>query len=238
MTRRANPARCRVCRLHETLCICALVPRLATRTRVVVVMHEAEARKPTNTGSLAVRCLTNGALVALPDRDQPGAPRARALELAPDANAVLLFPALDALPLSRDDGGGARTLVVPDGTWRQARKMRTRVPGLDALPCVTLPTDAGGASAPTQYRLRNEGRPGGLATLEAIARALAILEPGGAAVADAMLAVFRVMVERTLWMRGELRDDEVTGGLPEAALLHDPRGGSAGAGVSATKPRR
>jgi hypothetical protein len=39
-----------------------------------------------------------------------------------------------------------------------------------------------------------------------------------------MLDVFRVFVERTLWFRGKLRADEVTGGIPAAALADDPRG--------------
>jgi hypothetical protein len=40
-----------------------------------------------------------------------------------------------------------------------------------------------------------------------------------------MTAVFRVMVDRTLWLRGALRDDQVTGGIPPAALAANPRGG-------------
>ena len=65
----------------------------------------------------------------------------------------------------------------------------------------------------------------GLATLEAIARALEILEgDAGPEIKRAMLSVFRVMVERTLWFRGKLRDHEVSGGIPEAALANDPRG--------------
>ena len=39
-----------------------------------------------------------------------------------------------------------------------------------------------------------------------------------------MLDVFRVFVDRTLWFRGKLRADEVTGGIPAAALANDPRG--------------
>jgi DTW domain-containing protein len=105
-------------------------------------------------------------------------------------------------------------LVVPDGNWRQAGKMRRRVPGLAELPRVSLP-----AMPPTAYRLRAELREGGLATLEAIAGALAILEgERGPAIEAALLAVFRVMVDRTLWSRGALRDSEVTGGVPAAAL--------------------
>ena len=65
---------------------------------------------------------------------------------------------------------------------------------------------------------------GRLSTFEAIARALCILEgEAGPQIEAAMLAVFRVMVERTLWLRGALPDAEVTGGIPSAAIARNPR---------------
>ena len=64
VSRHAKPhLRCPGCRMHRTLCICGLLPRLETRTRVVLVVHQLEADKPTNTGLLAARCLTNSAIV-------------------------------------------------------------------------------------------------------------------------------------------------------------------------------
>lgn len=196
--------------MHQTLCLCELLPTLSTSTRLLLLVHKDEADKPTNTGQLAARCLQNSAVVVVGDAPP-------ALELT--GAALLLFPSVGAPELSSSMvGGGPWTLVVPDGTWRQARKLRGRVPGLEALPCVTLPP-----GAPTTYRLRTERREGGLSTLEAIARAFGILE--GEAVERALLAVQRVMVDRTLWLRGSLRDDDVAGGVPAAARLRDPRGG-------------
>jgi DTW domain-containing protein YfiP len=49
--------------MHRTLCICALLPTLSTRTRVVLLLHQLELHKPTNTGVIAARCLTNSAIV-------------------------------------------------------------------------------------------------------------------------------------------------------------------------------
>ena len=208
MSRRDNAElRCPDCRLHRALCLCDLVPALPTASRLLLVVHKDEAHKPTNTGLLAARCLPNSVVVTAGD-DGPIA--------APAERAVLLFPSEGARTLVAADG--PLTLVVPDGTWRQARKIRGRSPGLSALECVTLPP-----GAPTTYRLRTEGRQEGLSTLEAIARAFGILE--GPAVEAALLAVQRVMVDRTLWLRGTLRDHEVEGGIPEAARRHDPRGG-------------
>jgi len=218
MSRRDNPDRCLTCRMHTALCICALVPRLATRTRLALIVHHGEARKPTNTGQLAARCLERSTVTIVGERDRPRAlPSAAAAE-----QAVLLYPDDDAVPIGQYAGAGtAVVLVVPDGTWRQASKMRRRMPELAALPCVSLPE-----TAATAYRLRAEHRAGGLATFEAIARALCILEgPAGPAIEAAMLAVFRVMVDRTLWFRGALRDGEVTDGIPAAAIANDPRGG-------------
>jgi DTW domain-containing protein YfiP len=202
--------------MHETLCICALVPRLETRTRLELTVHCREERKPTNTGQLAARCLQRSNISIVGDRERP-------LELAPvtaDEQAVLLFPADDAVPITHFAASERPiVLIVPDGTWRQASKMRKRIPGLATMPCVTLP-EAG----PSNYRLRAEVHEGGLATFEAIARALCILEgEAGPQIEAAMLAVFRVMVERTLWLRGALSNDEVTGGIPAAAIERNPR---------------
>ncbi|HVV50599.1 MAG TPA: DTW domain-containing protein, partial [Polyangia bacterium] len=102
MSRRAKPhLRCATCRMHRSLCICALLPRLATRTRVLLLLHQLEARKPTNTGIVAARCLGNSAVVYR-GRAPEGAPGAT-LEaaLATDLEPVLLFPHPSAAPLER-----------------------------------------------------------------------------------------------------------------------------------------
>lgn len=189
------------------------MPRVSTRTRLLLVAHHDEEKKPTNTGLLAARCLPNSTVVVIGARDRP----APAGLVAPEERAVVLFPDEGAVPLESFADGAPLTLVVPDGTWRQASKAIARVPGLAALPRVALP-----AGLPTRYRLRSEPREGGLATLEAIARALTVLEGQGAA--EPLLALFELFVERTLWLRGALRDDQVRGGIPAAAIAEGVRG--------------
>jgi DTW domain-containing protein len=207
--------------MHQSLCICALLPRIATRTRVVLLLHQLEAIKPTNTGIVAARCLVNSAVVYR-GRAPAGAAtetlEAALLSNAADAEPVLLFPHPSAAPLAaRPPGGRPLTLVVPDGTWPQATKARGRVTALARMPCVSLPE----AAAPAG-RLRAPPRPGRLATLEAVAIALAILE--GPAVGEALMRVYRIMTERTLWTNGRLAADQVTGGIPAGARSHDPLG--------------
>ncbi len=195
--------------MHRTLCICALIQPCATRTRVVLLLHQLEQEKPTNTGRLAARCLSNSTVI-----EAGGAPA----WTVPGSDTLLLFPHPEAHSLE-DWRASPRpiVLVVPDGTWRQAKKARRRIAGLDQLPCATLPP-----AGPSSYRLRHAARPDRLATIEAIARALGILE--GPEVQAQLDYIFRVMVDRTLWTNGRISTAAVTGGIPPGIRSHDPLG--------------
>jgi DTW domain-containing protein len=214
VSRRDNAdIRCSRCHLHQPLCICALIPSVATRTRLRLVIHYREARKPTNTGWLAAACMPGSGTTVTGVAGQP----APGFEFADDEQPMLLFPADDAVPLSQFssqlDATRRPVLVVPDGNWRQASKMRARIQGLATLPCVTLP-----AGESTQYQLRAEPKCGGLATFEAIARVLCIVE--GRHVADEMMKIFTILVHRTLWLRGQLSAQSVLGGIPDEAIMY------------------
>jgi DTW domain-containing protein YfiP len=203
--------------MHRTLCICALIPRLITRTRLVLILHQLEHRKTTNTGRLAARCLINSQVTGT-HLVTPGAAPSEAW-LDDDRQPLLLFPHAEARPLE-DWAGSPRpiTLVVPDGTWRQANKARRRLEGLGQLPCVKLPEDG----ARSDYQLRHDARPDHLATIEAVAVAMGILE--GPEVRQQLQHIFRVMVDRTLWTNGRIAAHAVTGGIPAGVRSHDPLG--------------
>ena len=211
MTRRRNAAaRCARCKMRHNVCVCALLPSLQTRTRLLLLIHRDEVSKPTNTGRLAALCLANSDVVC---RGRKGLETP--LLLHEQTQPLLLFPHADATPIT-DWVGCARpiTLIVPDGTWRQAGKTRKRVPALHHIPCVSLPV-----GETSRYQLRNEHRADGLATMEAIARAFGLLE--GAPIEQALSQVFRCVVDRTLWMRGKLPAERVFGGIPAGAKRHD-----------------
>ena len=92
----------------------------------------------------------------------------------PGYQARLLFPGDDAQLIqsgAASDDSLPLLLVVPDGTWRKARKLLHLNPLLAQLPRVTLPE-----GAVSRYRLRKAPGPGALSTLEAIVQALEILE--------------------------------------------------------------
>jgi DTW domain-containing protein YfiP len=202
--------------MHRTLCLCALIRPIATRTRLVLLLHQLEREKPTNTGRLAARCLSNSVVA---ERGLGTAVMAAAPPwAAPGTEALLLYPHAEARPLL-DWRASARpiVLVVPDGTWRQAQRARRRIAGLAGLPCVALPP-----GGPSSYRLRHATSPDRLATIEAIARALGILE--GPEIEQQLDYIFRVMVDRTLWTNGRLGASAVTGGIPPGIRPHDPLG--------------
>jgi len=202
--------------MHRSLCICAELPRIAARTRVLVVLHQLEVVKPTNTGIVATRCLTNSAVIYRGRAPTGVDSMPVSTALGPDIQPLLLFPHDSATPLESWRGTDrALALVVPDGTWAQAARTRKRIAELACMPCVALPDPQVQVG-----RLRAPPRPGRLATLEAIATALGILE--GPQVADALMRVYRVMTDRTLWTNGRLSADEVTGGIPAGVRPHDP----------------
>src|SRR5580704_5518287 len=210
LSRRDNLGnRCLRCRMLGGLCVCALMPkpRLETRTRLVLIIHRYEDRKPTNTGRLAAECLANSETIVRGHASRPTPPFVWAQGTQP----LFLFPHDGATPLSEVASAAPPvTLVVPDGNWRQASKVRNRVPGLRDVPCVSLPV-----GAPSVYHVRTEAHDGGLATSEAIARAMRLLEGHqGQRVHDTLELVFRAMVDRTLWSRGLVRTTDVTGGIP------------------------
>ncbi|MGE0606662.1 MAG: tRNA-uridine aminocarboxypropyltransferase [Pirellulales bacterium] len=213
MARPLSAHRCPRCEIRRALCFCDRIPRIATQTRLVVLMHTAEEVLPTNTARLASKALANSEIRIRGRKDQPMSCGGLA---RPGQQAVLLYPSHRAVELNADFAArldGPAALVVPDGSWAQTRQMVRREPVLAELPHVKLPP-----GPPSEYRLRLQPSSNSLCTLEAIARALGILEnPAAQAQLEQLL---RVLVERTLWARGMLSADQcTTAGIPGEAFF-------------------
>jgi DTW domain-containing protein YfiP len=136
------------------------VPRVRPRVEVLFLRHASERDRLSNTGHWAALALDGSSVLEL---GVPGEPLDEGPLDAP--GSWLLFPSPHppapwALP--------PRRLIVPDGTWAQARRMVQRVPALRTLPRLAI------EAAPQALRLR---RPvaGGMSTLEAVAAALRAL---------------------------------------------------------------
>jgi DTW domain-containing protein len=213
----ADPLRCPRCRLHTDLCACPLLAPVDVTTQILLVTHKFENRKATNTGHLAVQCLKNARLCLRGREDLPDDP----VIWEPERTPLLLFPCKDAIPLDAwraDHAAKAVTLIVPDGTWRQANRVRRRVPGLANIQAVSLT-----AAQKSNYRLRRTHIGSRMATFEAIALALGILEDP--AIGEHLLHVFRAVVDRALWSNGRIATTDVTGGIPAGARQDGPANG-------------
>lgn len=189
--------------MHVHHCICQSIPRYDLNTRLVLVMHHREQIKTTATGPLALEALPNSELRIHGRKDRP-------LDLSdlytPERRALILYPGDDSALLSRDfldQDCRSVTLVVPDGNWRQASRMGRRLPGLSHAEMVRLP-----AGPQTRWGIRRENHCQGLATFEAIARALGIIESPD--VQSGMEDLFSLMVQITLNSRGVPDTSHVT----------------------------
>lgn len=176
--RTPKTVRCDTCGLPHMTCLCSEIAPIATRTKLVVVMHRVEGMKTTNTGKLATFALSNAVLAVSGAFARPSPfEETRVVSRLGDApmppgKRLLLFPgsnarSLDSIP--RDDE--PFVLIVPDGSWSQARKL-TQHPDVS--------TDAELVALPpileSRYGLRRKPFEGGACTLEAVALALGILE--------------------------------------------------------------
>ncbi|MBP5949009.1 tRNA-uridine aminocarboxypropyltransferase [Pseudomonas sp. P42] len=183
---------CPRCLRPQTHCLCPLIPSLDSRTRVLLLQHPSEVNHALNTARLAALGLTNAELiVGEVFKDLP------TLLNRPGYQARLLFPADDAQPMQVYGASDEPLLlVVPDGTWRKARKMLHLNPLLMALPRVTLAE--GGVS---RYRLRKAPGPGALSTIEAIVQALQTLE--APASFEPLLKPFEALIEGQIAAMGQ-----------------------------------
>jgi DTW domain-containing protein YfiP len=185
--------RCDRCALRPPACLCGEVTPRAVRTRVVLLTHHAEHRKSTNTGRLVALALQGVEIRLRGERD--AAPRAP----LPEGRRLLLFPHPEARELSPDDGRGEPVvLLVPDGNWNQARRIVRRDPDVRDAEPVTLPP-----GVPSRYGLRRAPREGAVSTLEAVARALGVLE--GEEVERGLTRLLDTFVERTQLAAGRAR---------------------------------
>lgn len=152
---------------------------------ISIVRHAAEIRKQSNSARWAALALD----CPIIDYAATSAPfDGGALDLR---DAWLLFPGGEE---TKAPAHPPRRLIVPDGTWQQARRIVARVPQLIGMPRLTLPAAAG-------RRLRRA--PGnGMSTLEAIAAALELCnEPGPA---QELRALHAAVMERVEQARGWL----------------------------------
>lgn len=204
--------RCPRCEIRRPLCFCELIPQISLETRLIVLMHSSEEVLTSNSARLAVKALTNSEIRIHGRKEE----RMSTVDLIQEGrHSLLLYPTPEATELNVEFAAtltGPVNLIVPDSNWRQTQRFVRREPALAGIAHVKLPE-----GLPSEYRLRSQPNSNSLCTLEAVARAIGLLESPEAQ--SQLEFLLRVMVERTLWGRGLLPADQCTAaGIPRGAF--------------------
>src|ERR1039458_7472336 len=186
---------CERCFRPRSVCFCADLKPVATKTRVVILQHPRE--RDVGIGTVRLARLGLAACELRRDVDFSNDPVVR--QVLTSGNAYLLFPGPDAIDVETVDFSSPITLVVLDGTWTQAQKIGRANPGLAALPRLRL-----SPLAPSLYgQIRREPAAHSVATIEAIAHVLGYLEKDRERFAE-FLRPMAAMVERQLYFVTEV----------------------------------
>lgn len=161
-----------------------------------MIIHAKELKRTTNTGRLALKALTNSEMRV---RGEEHTPMDLSDLLSASYRTLLFYPSEGAIELDSrlvSESFLPIQLIVPDGNWRQASKVHYRHPELRDIPRVMISTPN-----TAMAHIRAETTESGMATLEAIAQALRIIE--GEAVGNLLMDLYQKKLEGTLKGRGK-----------------------------------
>lgn len=177
---------CYRCWRTKILCLCNRVRVVDNPVEILYLQHPNERTMPFNTARLAHLSLTRSRLVHGLRFD--GTPTIR--DLLPRKEKVgILFPS----PVAKDLSEAPRdleTLVIIDGTWREAKKIIYLSPTLLEFPHYAFVPEK-----PSNYRIRKEPKDEFISTIEATVTALRILDRDPSKYQE-LLDLFDRMVDR------------------------------------------
>ena len=194
--RASHHHRCDRCRINLYFCVCQhLIPLKATQTNVSLIVHVSELKLTSNSAQFVEKMNPASSQIFIRGRvNEPFSPKNI---LQRSGRPLFLFPDENSLELNdefKDNFPGPYHLIIPDGSWTQARKVWAREEAFRSIPTVKLPE---GFLA--EYKLRKAPRPDWVSTYEATAYAIGILENQN--IKDDMMSFFRKWVESTLAAR-------------------------------------
>jgi DTW domain-containing protein YfiP len=161
---------CPRCTRPMSVCYCAHLQTLPTRTRILLLQHPREERMAIGTARMAHLSLPNSQLRVATDFSIDPVVSAALAEPTPP---YLLFPGAQAVDVGTLPRDRPITLIVVDGTWWQAGKLLKLNPALAALPRVAFTP-----RHPSQYLIRRQPAESCVSTIEALAEVLDRLERG------------------------------------------------------------
>tara|TARA_B100001059_G_scaffold187194_1_gene189331 strand:+ start:1550 stop:2146 length:597 start_codon:yes stop_codon:yes gene_type:complete len=144
-------------------CICHRIPNTESQTQLVLLTHENELTRDTNTGKLLRQSLKQ-CQSFIWQRKTPPAELLALLE-SETHQPLLLFPSNESIECLQAVSGteSERTplFIILDGTWQEAKKMLNKSPWLQTIPQVHLDV-----TSESSYTLRRNQDSGHLCTCE------------------------------------------------------------------------
>ena len=207
--------RCEQCRVALTNCICNLKPVTTSNVGFVLLMHDTEVLKPSNTGRLiadlipdtyaflwARTAVDNGLLALLKD---------------PQWQPFIVFPSQyatenqqvfqDTLPSLSNK---KPLFIMLDGSWREAKKMFRKSPYLAGFPMFSfdpeniIERNENDKKISSRYQIRKAMVNNQLATAEVAAKVLAIAgETHNAQLLDLWFDVFNYRYQQSVCQRNK-----------------------------------
>jgi DTW domain-containing protein YfiP len=184
--------RCTHCRINQYFCVCHELSSFKTQTNVSLIVHVSELKLTSNTAQFVEKILPESAQIFIRGRVND------TFEADPilsrPGRALFLFPDDDSLELNQDfktKFPGPYHLIIPDGNWNQAKRVKKRESKFNEIPTVRLPAGLVG-----EYKLRKAPRPDWVSTYEAVAYALGVLDSHDCE--EHMMRFFHKWVQATL----------------------------------------
>lgn len=177
--------RCLSCKMSPQWCYCNQLKPVKISTKITFVIHKKELFLPSNTANLLKLISPENCEFILRGDDQ-----IQSLKLESGHSPYYLFPDEEATQIDENWSKSLQEpiqIIVPDGTWRQANKIKRRTPGLEKVPSIKLPH-----MPPSQYFLRKQKFDHGQSTFEATAFCIGLLE--GSRIYQELMENFAIMM--------------------------------------------
>lgn len=217
LARGSSLKRCDTCQLGADYCICQQLHSTQSHCDLLLLIHRNELLKPSNSGRLIADTLPDNTHAFVWSRTEPN-PELLQLLQDPQRQFLLVFPPQENDPreqinsietkekIASEWQGKKITLLLLDGTWKQARKMYGKSDYLNQIPCLTLCEQDIKDSA-GQYGLRQAHAPSLSSTCEAAAIALNAI--GEKTAGQQTLRNFTAFNQAYIACRGNLRPKKI-----------------------------
>lgn len=161
-------SQCPNCNKALKACICAHIKTIDSEIELVILQHPNEAKNPIGTARILDLSLANCQIIIGEDFSHNDT--LNDILASDDRDCYLLYPREDSIAVTAlcgnkliaEERSKKITCILLDSTWRKAYRMYQVSTNLHVLSAIRLQ-----AELPSQYKIRQSSKAGGLSTVEA-----------------------------------------------------------------------